>query len=104
MAAPSSGSLNQGGGSGKRIDSIDDMFLRLGINDDELDYLVFEEEEDAPKEGIKWNGAGSSSYIEFLHYPNFCTTHAGGLESGEGDTVSTSRREFIHGTIFCLGD
>jgi hypothetical protein len=30
------------------------MLNRLGIEDDEYDDLVFEEEEDAPKEGLKW--------------------------------------------------
>jgi hypothetical protein len=30
------------------------MLLRLGIEEDAADDLVFEEEEDAPKEGIKW--------------------------------------------------
>jgi hypothetical protein len=30
------------------------MIQRLGIEDDEFDDLVFEDEEDAPKVGIKW--------------------------------------------------
>jgi hypothetical protein len=30
------------------------MLLHLGIEEDAMDDLVFEEEEAAPKEGIKW--------------------------------------------------
>jgi hypothetical protein len=30
------------------------MLRRLGIEEEEIDDLVFEEEEAAPKEGIKW--------------------------------------------------
>jgi hypothetical protein len=30
------------------------MLQRLGIDEDELDDLVFEDEEEAPKEGLKW--------------------------------------------------
>jgi hypothetical protein len=42
-------------GSGtKKDEAIDDMLNRLGIKEDEFDYLVFEEEEEAPKEGLKW--------------------------------------------------
>ena len=30
------------------------MLMRLGINEEEIDDLVFEDEPDAPKEGVKW--------------------------------------------------
>jgi hypothetical protein len=43
------------GGSGtKKDEAIDDMLHRLGIEEDEYDDLVFEEEDEAPKEGLKW--------------------------------------------------
>jgi hypothetical protein len=43
------------GGSGiKKSDGLDDLLQRLGIEDDEIDDLIFEEEETAPKQGIKW--------------------------------------------------
>jgi hypothetical protein len=48
-------SNNQASGSGgKKEEAIGDMLTRLGIEDDELDDLIFEEEESAPKQGIKW--------------------------------------------------
>jgi hypothetical protein len=33
---------------------INDLLQRLGIEEDEFDDLVFEEEAMAPKEGMKW--------------------------------------------------
>jgi hypothetical protein len=33
---------------------LDDLLQRLGIDDDEIDDLIFEEEDIAPKQGIKW--------------------------------------------------
>ncbi|KAK1652385.1 hypothetical protein QYE76_070190 [Lolium multiflorum] len=54
MASPANSS-NQASGSGsKKEEAIGDMLNRLGIEDDELDDLVFEDEESAPKQGIKW--------------------------------------------------
>jgi hypothetical protein len=54
MASPAASTSNQSGGSGKKAEALDDLLNRLGIEDDEIDDLVFEEEESAPKEGIKW--------------------------------------------------
>jgi hypothetical protein len=34
--------------------NLDDLLLRLGIDEDEIDDLVFEDEEEAPKQGLKW--------------------------------------------------
>jgi hypothetical protein len=46
---------DHGEGSGsKKGEAIDDLLQRLGIEDDEIDDLIFEDEETAPKEGIKW--------------------------------------------------
>jgi hypothetical protein len=38
----------------KKTEAIDDLLQCLEIDDDKIDDLVFEEEESAPKEGIKW--------------------------------------------------
>jgi hypothetical protein len=55
MSTSSTKSTNKAEGSGtKRAEGIDDMLQRLGIEDDEIDDLVFEEEEEVPKEGLKW--------------------------------------------------
>jgi hypothetical protein len=54
MASPAS-STNQASGSGnKKAEAIGDMLQRLGIEEDELDDLVFEDEDSAPRQGIKW--------------------------------------------------
>jgi hypothetical protein len=47
-------SLRAARGSGSKLESINDMLQRLGIEEEEFDDLVFEEEEEAPKEGLKW--------------------------------------------------
>jgi hypothetical protein len=56
MASPTSSAASQTGeGSGsKKEERLDDLLQRLGIDEEEIDDLVFEEEVDAPKEGIKW--------------------------------------------------
>ena len=47
--------VNQASGCGiKKDEGLDDMLQRLGIDEDEIDDLVFEEEDAAPKVGIKW--------------------------------------------------
>jgi hypothetical protein len=54
MASPANSS-NQASESGsKKEEAIGDMLISLGIEDDKLDDLVFEDEESAPKQGIKW--------------------------------------------------
>jgi hypothetical protein len=48
-------STDQPSGSGsKKVEAIDDLLLRLGIEDNEIDDPIFEEEESALKQGIKW--------------------------------------------------
>jgi hypothetical protein len=58
MASPSptsSSATQSGGESGVRKEEhLGDLLLRLGIEDDEINDLVFEDEEDAPVGGIKW--------------------------------------------------
>jgi hypothetical protein len=55
MESPQASSAGKGNGPGsKKTPGIDDMLLRLGIEEDEIDDLVFEDEVDAPKEGMKW--------------------------------------------------
>jgi hypothetical protein len=53
MSSQSAGSSTQASGSGsKKAKNLDDMLNRLGIEEDEIDDLAFEET--LPKEGIKW--------------------------------------------------
>jgi hypothetical protein len=59
MAEPattsSAGSGNIASGLGcKNDESLDDMLQHLGFDDGEIDDLVFEEEHEVPKEGVKW--------------------------------------------------
>jgi hypothetical protein len=53
MASPANSS-NQAGGSGtKKDEAIGDLLQRLGLEEDELDDLVFEDEDSAPKQGME---------------------------------------------------
>jgi hypothetical protein len=50
----SSANQSASGSGTKKGEAIDDMLKRLGIEDDEIDDLVFEDEVDVPKTGMKW--------------------------------------------------
>jgi hypothetical protein len=50
----SSANKSASGSGTKKGEVLDDTLMRLGIKDDKIDDLVFEDEEDTPKEGIKW--------------------------------------------------
>jgi hypothetical protein len=53
--SPAVSSSDQPSGSGsKKAEAINDLLQRLAIEDDAIDDLIFEEEESAPKQGIKW--------------------------------------------------
>jgi hypothetical protein len=56
MASPQASATDSaiGSGSKKQGNNLDDMLMRLGIDEDEIDDLVFEDEEDVPKQGMKW--------------------------------------------------
>jgi hypothetical protein len=54
MVQHSSSISNQGGYGRSKLEVIDNMLLQLGIDEEEFDDLAFEEDEEAPKEGIKW--------------------------------------------------
>jgi hypothetical protein len=54
MSDQNSSSSHQAEGSGsKKDEALNDMLKRLGIDEDEIDDLVFEET-NLPTEGIKW--------------------------------------------------
>jgi hypothetical protein len=104
MASPAQSS-NQASGSGsKKPEAIGDLLQRLGIDDDELDDLVFEDEESAPKQGIKWMAlAKVHSSVQFSPLA---------FEQNMRNAWSPAQRiEFNHleGNLFtvqcsCLGD
>jgi hypothetical protein len=62
--------------------SLEEMLLRLGIEEDEADDLIFEEEEAAPKEGIKWM-ALARVHTENYFSPQTFEQHKYCLESGK---------------------
>jgi hypothetical protein len=105
MASPAMSSTEESGGSGsKKAESIDEMLQRLGIEADEFDDLVFEEEESAPKEGIKWMA------LARVHTSNFFSAQT--FEQHMKVAWSPAKEVKIHhieGNLFtvqcfCLGD
>jgi hypothetical protein len=65
-------SFDQSEGSGlKKQEALDDMLWRLGIDKDEIDDLIFEDEEEAPKEGIKWSALARVHTTNFFSHQMF---------------------------------
>jgi hypothetical protein len=54
MASPMNTAPETGGSGVKKGGQIDDMLLRLGIEEDEFDDFIYEGEAGAPAEGMKW--------------------------------------------------
>ncbi|KAK1682888.1 hypothetical protein QYE76_043736 [Lolium multiflorum] len=72
MASPTSSAASQTGeGSGSKEERLDDLLQRLGIDEEEIDDLVFEEEADAPKEGIKWMALAKVHSMNFFSPQTF---------------------------------
>jgi hypothetical protein len=104
-ASSESSSANQGSGVGKKKgESIDDLLLRLGIEEDESEDLIFEDEPDAPKEGVKWM-ALARVHTSNLFSPQTFEQHMKTAWSPARDVQSHHIEENLF-TIqcFCLGD
>jgi hypothetical protein len=54
MVSPTNSSNGASGSGTQNPNTIDDMLHRLGIDEDECDDLVFEDQDEIPKEGLKW--------------------------------------------------
>jgi hypothetical protein len=56
MASPTESSTvaRPGNPMAAKDEGINELLERLGFDEDEVDDLIFEEENDAPLEGIKW--------------------------------------------------
>jgi hypothetical protein len=82
MSNQTSVSTNQAGGSGsKKTKNLGDLLNCLGIDDDEIDDLVFEET-DLPKEGIKWMAIArvhTSNYSFLKTLNSICVLHGARL-------------------------
>ena len=67
MASSGGSSSNREGGSGsKKDEALDDLLKHLGIEEDEIDDLVFEDEETAPKEAMKWMALARVHTLNFF--------------------------------------
>jgi hypothetical protein len=103
--ASSSNSGNWPGGSSQRKEEgINDMLHRLGIGEGDFYDAVFEEIEDAPKEGLKWMA------LVWVHTTNYFS--ASTFEQHMRVAWSPAREikfQYIEGNLFtvqcfCLGD
>jgi hypothetical protein len=66
MSSTHGSTSDQASGSGlQKNEALNEMLLRLGIEEDEEDDLVFEDQIDVPKEGMKWTA------LARVHTSNF---------------------------------
>jgi hypothetical protein len=105
MASPESSSASQaGGGDKKKAETINSMLQRLGIEDDEIDDLVFEEDEAAPKEAIKWMALARVHTTNFFS-PQTFEQHMRVAWSPAKEIVFNHIEDNLFSVqCFCLGD
>jgi hypothetical protein len=105
MGDSGSSSSNKASGSGlKEKEKISDMLQRLGIEEDEYDDLVLEDEEEAPIQGLKWMA------LVRVHTSNFFSPQT--FEQHMKAAWSPAREvqfQHLQGNLFtvqcfCLGD
>jgi hypothetical protein len=105
MGDSGSSSSNKPSGSGlKEKEKISDMLQRLGIEEDEYDDLVLEDEEEAPIQGLKWMA------LARVHTSNFFSPQT--FEQHMKVAWSPAREvqfQHLEGNLlivqcFCLGD
>jgi hypothetical protein len=104
MASPASSANSASGSGSKKEERIGDLMLRLGIEDDEFDDVVFEEDETAPKQGMKWlalvkvHTANSFSPITFENHMRNAWSPAQRIE------FHHLENNLFMVQCFCLGD
>jgi hypothetical protein len=59
------------GSAVKKQEGLDDMLQRLGIGEDEIDDLIFKDEEEAPNKGIKWLALARVHTTKFFIHQTF---------------------------------
>jgi hypothetical protein len=98
-------SKQQAGGSGsKPSENLKNMFLMLGIEEDEADDLIFKDEPDTPKEGLKWlvlAKVHTSNFLSPLTFEHHMRTT--GSPAKEINFTPLENNLFII-QWFCLGD
>jgi hypothetical protein len=100
----SSSSNKPSGSESKEKEKISDMLQRLGIEEDEYDDLVLEDEEEAPIQGLKWMA------LARVHTSNFFSPQT--FEQHMKVAWSPAREvqfQHLEGNLFtvqcfCLGD
>jgi hypothetical protein len=88
------GSSSAAGGSGSKAESINDMLQHLGIEEEEFDDLVFEEEEEAPKEGLKWMALARVHTSNFFSPQTFEQHMRALLEKFNSNTLKVTSSRF----------
>jgi hypothetical protein len=105
MASPAASSTDKLSGSGtKKTEGIDDMLQRLGIDEEEIDDLVFEEEETAPKEGIKWMALARVHTSNFFSPQTFEQHMKVAWSPAKEIKIQHIEQNLFTIQCFCLGD
>jgi hypothetical protein len=88
----------------KKTEGIDSMLLRLGIEDDEIDDLVFEEDEASPKEAIKWMALAKVHTTNFFSPQTFKQHMRVPWSPAEEVIFNHIEDNLFSVQCFCLGD
>jgi hypothetical protein len=98
-------SADRSEGSGvKKQEGLDDMLLRLGIDEDEIDDLIFEDEEEAPKKGIKWLALARVHTTNFFSHQTFEQHMKTAWSPAKEVTIKALEANLFTIQAYCLGD
>jgi hypothetical protein len=88
----------------KKQEGLDDMLLRLGIDKDEIDDLIFEDKEEAPKEGIKWLALARVHTTNFFSHQTFEQHMKTAWSPAKELTIKALEANLFTIQAYCLGD
>jgi hypothetical protein len=100
-----SSATQQAGGSGsKPCENLKDMFLMLGIEEDEAGDLVFKDEPEAPKEGLKWLALAKVHTSNFFSPLTFEQHMRTAWSPAKAINFTPLENNLFIVQCFCLGD
>jgi hypothetical protein len=88
----------------KKQEGLDDMLQRLGIDEGEIDDLIFEDEEEAPKEGIKWLALARVHTTNFFSHQTFEQHMKTAWSPAKEVTIKALEANLFTIQAYCLGD
>jgi hypothetical protein len=103
MSSPATSSNQATGSTSKAPETIDAMLLRLGIDNEEIGDLVFEEEESIPKE-VKWMVLAKVHTTNFFNLQTFEQHMRVAWSPAKEIQFHQIEENLFSVQCFCLGD